>query len=161
MKTLYESILSTSKAGKEYYLPEQLAELFYKCFPKLIFDINLDKSFNFPFVSFNGGVILYDEKYENNVKKFKKGVEKLGLYTSDFEDTNTSAIFDYRGLYILKKRSDTDSLICICCSLGKNMSLSGKYTRIDDSPFSSGRTYSNSEFFLRFVKKLDELYNKK
>ena len=161
MKTLYESILSTSKAGKEYYVPDMLAELFYKCFPKLIFDIDLNKSFNFPFVSFSGGVILCDETYENALKKFKKGVEKLGLYTSDFEDTNTSAIFDYRGLYILKKRSDTNSLICICCSLSKGMVLSGKYTRIEDSPFSSGRIHSNSEFFLRFVKKLDELYNKK
>jgi len=161
MKTLYESILSTSKAGKEYYVPDMLAELFHKCFPKLIFDIDLNKSFNFPFVSFSGGDILFDKTYEKDLNKFKKGVEKLGLNTSYFEDTSSSAVFNYRGLYILKRRSDMNSLICICCSFGKNMALSGQYTRIEDSPFSSGRIHSNSEFFLRFVKKLDELYNKK
>ena len=152
MKSLYESILSSTSSGIDAYLPEYLAEKFYTFFKDLKFENK--KIISHTFRHLNGGNILFDKRYERNVQNFIKELDKLKLYhfLNRWTDNIADDIYEHAYFFISDKNKNIN--IVIKCTYCEERKEQYQYTTV------TYNTKGNDSSFLRFIVKLDALYNK-
>jgi hypothetical protein len=161
MKTLYESILSTSKSGKYAYIPEMIAEKIHEAFPKM--SIELDDGPICADITCNEN-LLYDKSHKNGIQKLTSELKRIGVHV-EFKEDDTNESYLYKWMNLGRPNDDYHiSLFCSAYRLfrGCEYTIEGKmHSQTTISCGIGTKDPIKNQGFMRFFNKMGELYNVK